>query len=142
MTAPQHAAQRQFLALIEGIPDYWAGKTGAEESADVTKSYDGGSLLPQSIGSPPTLSNIVLTRPWAPARDMRVRQQLKGQSGSLRRDVVIFWTDENLVPLSGPGSRDIYPKCLLAAHNPPDGDAASGTGSTYSTTWSPDNVVE
>lgn len=141
MPSERHAAQRQFLAIVEGIPDYWAGKTGGEETADVSKSYDGGRIRPTSIGSPPTLSNIVLTRPWATDRDLRVRQSLKGQSGRLRRTVTIYWTDENLVPLSGPGSRDVYPNALLAAHNPPDGDAASGSGASYSTTWSVDDVA-
>lgn len=117
------SSQRQNLVTVEGIPGFWAEKTGAEVEADVSDAWNGGELQPEKLASPPTTGNIVVRRPYKPLRDGSIKRQLRRRVGSWRSTVSVQDTDAELNPIGQP---DVYANALLTALRVPDFDASSG----------------
>lgn len=116
------AAQSHSLVSIEGIPGYWATKSGGETSAEVTDVPDGGRRTPEKLAGVATTDNITLTRPYRPTRDIAVLKRLRGQVGALRVTVTEQPTDADLVPQGQP---TVYPAALLVRMADPEFDAGS-----------------
>lgn len=116
------ASQMQSLVKIEGIPGYWATKSGGETSAEVTDVPDGGRKTPEKVGGVATTDNITLTRPYRPTRDIAVLKRLRPQVGAMRATVTDQPTDADLVPQGPP---TVYSGALLVRMADPEYDAGS-----------------
>lgn len=117
------ASQRQHLTSVDGIPGYWATKTGAETTAETSKVWDGGQIKPVVLSSPKDTANIVVGRPYYPEQHAALRRQYARLVGRFRTTVKVQDTDPDLVPIQG--ALATYPDALLVRVSAGDGDAGS-----------------
>lgn len=129
MTQPTPASQRQHLTSVDGVPGYWASRSGGETTAETSKVWDGGSLRAVTLSAPAETANIVVGRPYYPARHAALRKSLAARTGRWRTTVTVQDTDPDLGPLSPPMA--VYPDALLVRCTPPEGDASSSDGAVW-----------
>jgi hypothetical protein len=127
------SAKRQFLTKVDGIEGYWAQRTGGEISADTNKVFDGGSLRPDVLSGPAQVDDIVVTRPYDPARDQVLLNQLKSRVGTWRTTVSQTPTETDLTVSKVPG--DVYPDALLIKVKPPESDSGSSDAAELELTF-------
>jgi hypothetical protein len=132
------AAQRQFLAKVEGIEGYFNSKTGGNRSSDASKVYNGGETDPEVLASPANTDDVTLTRGYKPLRDASVLESLRPQVGRLRTTVSVTPTDEDLVAIGKPV---VYSNALLVGLSEPEYNADSGDASTYELTFAVGSVA-
>lgn len=130
------SANRQFLVSIAGINGYgyWASKSGGEVTADSSKVFDGGTLVPDVLASPPEVGDITITRPYDPERDQPIINMLLGQVGNWRTTISVTPTYGDLSVVRGVKGRT-YANCLLTGVREPEPDASSGDASDYELTF-------
>lgn len=122
------SSQRQFLVRVDGLLGFFARKSGGNVSAEVTKSYDGGSLVPDLVSAPPNTDNITVGRTYDPDRDAADLARLRPLVGSLRTTVSVTPTDADLVAIAPPTT---YSDALLVGLNEVEVDAGSGELAEY-----------
>lgn len=122
------SSARQFLVKVQGVDGYFATKQGGNVTSDVTKAYDGGSLIPDIITAPPTAENVTVTRHYDPSRDDTVLRQLIGLVGSWTTTVSVTPTDADLVAVAPPRT---YPGAVLVGVTEPESDSGSGDASMF-----------
>lgn len=128
MTQPlEPSSARQFLVKVDGVEGYWSQKTGGRITAETSKTYDGGNLVPDIISAPPQAENITLTRPYKAGRDAELARRLKPLVGAFRATVSVTPTDKSMVAVAPP---EVYPDALLVGFRTPDVDASSGDAAT------------
>jgi hypothetical protein len=126
------AAQRQNLVKVSGIEGYFATKSGGSISSGGTKVYDGGSLTPAVISSPPEAEDVTVSRPFDLARDGDLLVRLRQQVGRLRATVSVTPTDTDMV---AQGTPTVYPDALLTGLTEPGADSGSGEAQTFELTF-------
>ena len=126
------SAQRQFLVKVSGIDGYFMSKSGGNISADVTKVYDGGSLSPDVIASPPEAEDVTVSRAFDPGRDGELLVRLRQQVGRFRTTVSVTPTDADLV---AQGAATVYPNALLVGMNEPEYDSSGGDAASFELVW-------
>jgi hypothetical protein len=117
------SSQRQMLVRVSGVDGYWANKSGGESTADTSKAWDGGSLLPEVLSAPAERGNITVSRPYRPAIHQSTRKALAKKVGRWRTTLSVQDTDVDLNPIGRPTT---YPDALLVRVSAPDHDAGSG----------------
>lgn len=122
------AAQRQYLVKVSGIEGRFSTKSGGNITADVSKQYDGGSLVPDVLSSPAEAENITVGRAYDHRRDAAILKQLKKQVGSKRVTITVTPTDQDMVALNRPS---VYPRALLVGVTEPEYDSSSGDFATF-----------
>lgn len=127
------AAQRQALVKVDGIDGYWAQKSGGEVTAEANKVFDGGSLRPDVIASPPEVGDITVTRPYDPIRDQEIINVLKTRVGNWSTTISVTPTETDLRAARVRG--DTYPQALLIGLRLPEWDASSGDAADYELTF-------
>ena len=132
------AAQRQFLVKVSGIDGYFAQKTGGGVSSDVSRVFDGGSLVPEVLASPAQAGDVTVSRPWNPDRDAAVLARMRTLVARWRTTISVHPTDADLVPI---GSPTVYANALLTAVGDPEADAGSGDPPTLSLTFAVPTVA-
>ena len=127
------STKHQFLVTVSGVKGYWDEMTGGAGTGTPIRHRNGGSLKEEIIGTPPTYSDIVVTRGFSPAyRDAYVN--LAKNINKTRHTVTKQPTDPDLVPVGKPIT---YPSCLLVGVTFPDSDSnAVGDRSTVQLTFS------
>lgn len=142
MAQHKAAAARQFIATVNGgpvkVPDPWANFSGGAVESETTPVWEGGAAYPDSIGGPPTTADIELTRPYRPSRDQPIIDALSKVVGHGVFTVTRQPTDSDFVKVGKPTT---YPECVLKAVNPPESDASSGEGASYSIVFAPTRPV-
>lgn len=132
------AAQRQFLVKVSTIDGYFATKTGGDTTSDASDVYDGGSLTPEKLASPATTDDVVVGRPYDPARDQQVIERLRPLVGRWRTTVSVQPTDADLVAMGKPTT---YADALLIGCTSPEVDAASGDPAMFELTFAIESVA-
>jgi hypothetical protein len=127
------AAQRQFLIKVQGVDGLFATKTGGQVTSAVTKAWNGGSLRPERLTSPPEADDLTVGRPYDPVRDSTIARQLRPLIGAWTTTVTVQPTDQNLAPTGQP---TVYSDALLSSVHEPDADAASGTEARFELVFS------
>lgn len=117
------SAQRQFLIKVSGIDGYFTTKSGGGISANTSKAYDGGSLIPDVLSGPAEVENVTVSRAYDYGRDHALIKRLRQKVGSWVTTVTITPTDRDLVALADP---TVYSDALLVRLTDPDSDAGSG----------------
>lgn len=130
MTQPSSA--RNFLVKVEGVDGLWSTKSGGNVSAESTKVYDGGSLKPDIITSPPTAEDVTVTRPFKPQRDDDMVRTLLQLVGSWTTTVSVTPTDSDMVALAPPR---VYSNAVLTGVQEPETDASSGDAAMVGLTF-------
>ena len=132
------AAQRQFLVKVSTIDGYFAQKTGAETTADVTDVWDGGKLTPEKLAGPANTGDLTVSRPYDPDRDQPVISRLRSRVGRWRTTVTVQPTDADLVARGRPTT---YANVLLVGLTEPDVDAGSGDPATLELVFAVESVA-
>lgn len=132
------AAQRQFLVKVSGVDGYFATKGGGNAGSDVTRVFNGGSLVPEVLASPGQVEDVTVGRPYDPARDAPVIARLSSQVGRWRTTVSVTPTDADLVPVA---DQTVYANALLTNVGNPEADAGSGDAGTFSLTFAVPTVA-
>lgn len=117
-------AQRFALVTVAGLPGTFARKTGGNITAEVTKSYDGGSEVPELLTGPPNHENVTVGRDYDPTIDEPMLRQLRPVAGRWITTVVEQPTDTDMVPFGPPITR---PGAKLVEIHEPETDAGSAT---------------
>lgn len=128
------AAQRQFLWTVDGIPGGFASKSGGEITSDATKVWDGGSLTPDVIASPPEVGDITLTRPYDPENHQELLTSLISKVGQLRTTISGQPLSGDMRSVRGASPR-VYPNALLIGVREPESDASSGDAADFELTF-------
>lgn len=142
MTQGKAAAARQFLATVTSgpvpVPDPWAAFSGGAVESETNPVWEGGASYPDMLGGPATTGDIELTRPYRPTRDQPIMDALQKLVGSGVFTVTRQPTDADFVKVGKPTT---YPECVLKAVTPPESDASSGEGATWTITLAPTRPV-
>lgn len=117
-------SQRHSLIVVAGLTGYWARKTGGNVTGEVTKSYDGGSDVPELLPGFANHENVTVGRDYDPYRDGPIVRRLRPVVMRWRTTVSEQDTDVDLVPVGQP---TVWPRALLLELHPPETDAASNT---------------
>lgn len=120
-------AQRHSLVTVAGLPGYWARKTGGNVTADVTRSYDGGSETAEILSGIAEPANVTVGRDYDPTRDEAILRTLRPVVGRWRSTITDQPTDTDLVPYGPP---TVWPGAVLAELHEPETDARSGAART------------
>lgn len=131
-------SQRQRLVTVEGLPGFWATKSGGNVTADASPVWDGGSARPEMLAGPASAENVTTGRPFDEQRDLPLLPTLRSRVGRWQTTVTVQYTDANLVPIGRP---TVYPEALLVACNEPDSDAASSDASVIELEWAISDYV-
>jgi hypothetical protein len=123
---------------VSGIDGYFAQKSGGGVNSDVSRVFDGGSLVPEVLAAPAQAGDITVSRPWNPDRDAAVLSRLRTLVARWRTTVSVHPTDPDLVPI---GSPTVYANALLTGVSDPEADAGSGDASTLSLTFAVPTVT-
>jgi hypothetical protein len=121
-------SQREFLCSVDGVPGYFATLEGAEVAGDTSEAWDGGAQRPETLASPPTTSNIVMSRPYKAALHQPIIDRLQKVVSRWRTTVTKQPTDADFTPIGKPST---YPNALLVRVTPPEHDASSGEAATW-----------
>lgn len=105
-----------------GQPVYFSAKTGGGVTAESTKFYDGGSLIPIVTTAPPQTEDVVVTLYYQPRRDYAVLKKLKSLVGSYTDTLNVLDTDAQLNPIPGVPAT-VYPDAVLTGMSGIDYDA-------------------
>lgn len=131
------AAQRQFLVRVSGINDYFSTKTGGGLTADASREFDGGSLVPEVLAGPAIPGDLTIGRPWKPERDADVLARLTPLVGRWRTSIRVQPTDRDLVAV---GKARDYSSVLLIGINDPEANASSGDAARLELTFAVEQV--
>lgn len=132
------AAKRQFAVTVAGIPWQFAKFTGGESSAAVSEAWNGGADSPDNTAGPRTISNIVVGRPFNPARDRPVIKKYEHLVGMVYTTIVKQDLDSNKTRV---GSPKTYTRCLLIRVSEPEMDAAASEHSDFEMEFKPTNSI-
>ena len=132
------STQKQFLVRIIGITGYFATFSGGAVTSEPRKVYDGGSLIPDVLGSPAQVENIVVGRHYDHARDGALVVALRKQVGKGVYTVSVTPTNADLVPIGQP---DTYVNCRLVRVTHSDYASDSGDPATFELEFAPSTVV-
>lgn len=126
------STKNQFIITVGGVLGNWDQMTGGDGSGSPVKHRNGGSLKEEIIGTPPTFSDIVVTRGFNPAfRDAYVK--LSKNINRTRHTVTKQPTDASMVKK---GKAIVYPGSLLTGVTFPDADSnAVGDRATVQLTF-------
>lgn len=126
-----------FLIKVAGIGGNWQTFSGGERSSETNKNWDGGSLVPESISSPPETANVVVSRAYKHERDERALKALRNRVGKWRTTVSKTPTNEDLVAIGRPVT---YSNALLIRVSEPQADSSSGDVAMYELEFSVSKV--
>lgn len=142
MAQGKAAAARQFLCNVTAGPvpvvDPFASMSGGAVEAETNPVWEGGASYPDMLGGPATTGDLELTRPYRPTRDQPIIDALQKVVGSGVFTVTKQPTDADFMKVGKPTT---YPECVLKAVTPPEPDASSGEGATWSITLAPTRPV-
>lgn len=127
-------AQRQFITKIAGIDGLWATFSGGEVSVGQTKTFDGGSTVPDILTANGEISDVTTSRTYDPDRDGPIEATLQralSQQRAVRTTITRQPTDEDYTP-SGPTKTF---EVQLKTVTPPEADANSGDAARISLVW-------
>jgi hypothetical protein len=133
------AAQRQFLWTVDGVPGGFAQKSGGEVTSDATKVWDGGSVIPDVIASPPEVGDITLTRPYDPENHQELLTSLTAKVGQMRATISGQPLSSDMRAVRGASPR-VYPNALLIGVREPEHDASSGDVADFELTFAVGSV--
>lgn len=128
-------AQRQWLTKVAGIEGTWATFSGGEVAVEHTRQYDGGALVPDLLSGNPTVSDITVSRGYAPERDGSTRANLSralAQGKGFATTITRQPTDEDYTPMGEP---EVY-EVKLKTVTPSDSDANSADASRFQLVFS------
>jgi hypothetical protein len=120
-------AQRQFLTKVAGFDGYWATFSGGESSVEITREYDGGSLVPDLLGGQPTISDVTVSRGYDPGRDGPIRSKIARAIAAGQPYLTTITRtpcDEDFTPTGG--EPEVY-EARVRGVTPSDSDANSAT---------------
>lgn len=120
-------AQRQFVTKVAGLADNWATFSGGEPSVEVSRDFDGGSLVPDLTQGNPAISDITVGRGFDPGRDGPIRARLSRLIASgkpFRTTITRTPVDEDLSPTGA--EPEVY-EVQLRGVTPSESDANSAT---------------
>ena len=132
------SSQRMFIVNVSGIPGNFDTKSGGETTSETTKHYDGGSLTPEVLASPPETDNITVSRAWKYERDYDAQRLARKRVGRWRTTVSVTPTNEDLIAVGDPTT---YPNALLVRVSEPDADSSSGDTATFELEFAIEGVV-
>jgi hypothetical protein len=132
------AAQRQFLVKVSGVDGYFAQKSGGNAGADVTRVFNGGSLVPEVLAAPAQVEDVTVSRPYDPGRDAGVIARLAPLVSRWRTTISVTPTDADLVPVAAPS---VFANALLTNVAHPEADAGSGDAGTFALTFAVPTVA-
>lgn len=128
-----HSDQRQFLVVVAGIAGgFFAQTSGGDLSVPTTKSFDGGTPVPQVVFGNPVVDDLVCTRPYDPTRDGPIAASLKATLASGRAFTTTITqapTDPGYNPIGAPP--DVWSGVLTKIVTPKTD--ASKTGANVAT---------
>ncbi|MGQ3384536.1 hypothetical protein [Glutamicibacter sp. TV12E] len=116
-----NSTQNQFLTTAGGIPRTWETMTGGQVSGEQVKYRNGGSIKEEVVGTPPTWSDIVLTRGFDIA-DLEMLRKLAKNCNKTRHTITKQPLDANMIRKGKPL---VYPYCLLKGVDFPDTNSNS-----------------
>jgi hypothetical protein len=96
------AAARQGLVRVSGITGYFATNSEVETTADASREFDGGSMVPEVLTGPATTGDVTVGRPYKPERDAAIVRKLRPLVGRWRTSLSITPTDRDLAPVEKP----------------------------------------
>lgn len=131
------SAQRQFLIRVAGVDGYFATRRGGEVTADSSREFDGGSLVPEVLTSPAQPGDLTVGRGYKPARDDAVLRVLRPRVGRWRTSVSVQPTDRDLVAVGRP---TVY-HGILTGVSDPEADSNSGDPARLELTFAIESVV-
>ena len=131
--ADTYSAQRQFLVTVSGIVGTWMTKGGGGIQADSNKIFDGGSLRPSIITSPPTTEDVVISRAYKQSRDESILQNLRGKVGRYTTTITVQPTDQDLIAVGRP---TVYADAVLVGLTEPELNSDSGDVANFELTFS------
>ena len=132
------SSQRMFLVNVSGISGNFDTKSGGETTSETTKHYDGGSLTPEVLASPPETDNITVSRAWKFDRDYDAHRLARQRVGRWRTTLSVTPTNEDLIAVGNPVT---YPNALLVRVSEPDADSSSGDTATFELEFAVEAVV-
>lgn len=130
--------QRQFLVTVQGIPGYWAQKTGGVVAGDSSRVWPGGTTEPEVLGGPAMPDDITITRPYKAGRDQEILARLRPVACRWRSTITVQPTDVDMVPIGRP---EVYPDALLRSVAGPEVDAGSGDAGTVELVFTPSRTA-
>jgi hypothetical protein len=133
------SANRQFLVKVEGIDGFFATKSGGEVTADSSKVWDGGSLKPSVLASPPEVGDVTCSRPYDRTRDQPMLDRLILMVSSWTTTVSVTPTDGALNVIPGTKPR-VYSGALLTGVREVEPDASSGDASDLELTFAVEDI--
>lgn len=126
------ASARQHLTEVAGLPGYMATRTGGERTAETSKTYDGGELVPVVLSSPAETGNIVTGKPYRPLVHGPILKEWDSLVGRFRTTIKVWDADPDLGPIGEPR---VYADALLVRLAWPDGDANSSDPANFELEW-------
>jgi hypothetical protein len=141
MTAPTTAA-RSFTVTISpvgpapAVPETFAKMTGGESTAEVTKNWNGGALVPNVTAGRATYANLVLDRPFGATRDRPIARALAPLVGKARYTIVKQDLDAYDMAVGAP---TVWTNAVLVRVSEPDYDETSSAGATLTLEFMPEN---
>lgn len=135
MTTPTQPKSNEshFIVTVGGIPYPFAVKTGGEVSGDVTKVFDGGATAPDLIPGRRLVGDLIISAPYARARDQAQIDRLMSRVLVERQPISIQPTDSDYIV---DGDPMVYPDCLLMRVTPPNVNAGGSDAATWEMAWS------
>lgn len=134
-TQHKPTSSAQQLVSIPEFPAYFASKTGGAVSAETSKVHDGGRKKPETLSAPPTIENVVISRPYRNTIHAPILKRLRRQVGEFRTTISVWDTDPDLGPIGEP---TVYADALLVRVTSPDLDAASSEAARFELEFSVD----
>lgn len=128
---PNPSAQRHFLVNVEAFyarVGFFMSKSGGSISSDVNKVWDGGSVTPDTIASPPEAENITVGKAFDVDRDAEVLAEIRQKIGSLRTTISVQPTTADMIAT---GRATVYPNALLVGLTEPDMDSSGGDAAMW-----------
>jgi hypothetical protein len=129
-------SQNQFLITVDGIPGFFATKSGGVPSIQVSKDFDGGSNDPVLSNSRPVYSDLTVGRRWDIDRDAPIEIAERKNIGK-DRTITSQPCDADFVAT---GPKTVY-RGRLQAVNPPDADANSSNPARFALVFSIQKVL-
>jgi hypothetical protein len=133
--------ERHAVVDVSGITGHWATLAGGGQTGPVTRVYNGGSpkaaayIIPGRV----VIADVVVTRPFSPARDAQVVKDLRTKVGKF----VAKSITKSYVDLDGfvVGKAEVFTGCLLTGISAPNYDESSSNGAFVTLTFTPSAVA-
>lgn len=113
------STQNQFFVSASGLRGYWDNMTGGHGTGTPVRHRNGGSLKEEVIGTPPTYSDIVLTRGF----DIKYFEDYKKLAKNINKTRHTITKQPTDAALVRKGKPIVYPSCLLVGVTFPDYDS-------------------